>query len=370
MKWRYMLVTIVIILMFGTGTFTYLEIMRNVPKQLNNPPLLAVGEQTKSLKDIIFETQKYVVMITTDDGTQGSGFLYNELGDLITNAHVVSGSSQVKVTTADARELIGEVIGISTETDVAVVRVAELADSGYLSLVKYEKASVGDEVISIGSPLGYQNTVTTGMISGVGRSLQIQPYVYKDLYQISTPISHGNSGGPLVDAHTGQVLGINSAGLEDSSIGFSIPIVNILALIEGWSKEPMVMLPGINLNNATATEVDQKPIDEMASYLVKHFYEAINLGDYAYAYSLLTSSWQESLSFVKFRENFTDIRNVMIDDEHITLDKDEANISIIISYNERVNGAYELVKQQITYRVGYQDEQLRLISSKGKIIAQ
>lgn len=369
MKWRFMLVTAVIILMIGCGAFTYLEIVRNVPKQLNNPPLLAIGEQTKSLKDIIFETQKHVVMISTEDETQGSGFLYNELGDLITNAHVVSGYSQVKVVTADARELVGEVIGISTETDVAVVRVAELANTGSLPLVRYEKASVGDEVISIGSPLGYQNTVTTGIVSGVGRSLQIDPYVYSDLYQISTPISHGNSGGPLVDAQTGQVLGINSAGLEYSSIGFSIPIVNVLALIEGWSKEPMVMLPGINLNNAN-TAIEQKPIDEMSSYLVKHFYEAINLGDYAYAYSLLTASWQETLSYVKFRETYKDVRNVMIDDEHITVDKDEANVTIVISYNERINGAYELVKQQITYRVGYHNDQLRLLSSKGKMIAQ
>src|SRR5690606_4477613 len=128
----------VIILMIGCGAFTYLEIVRNVPKQLNNPPLLAIGEQTKSLKDIIFETQKHVVMISTEDETQGSGFLYNELGDLITNAHVVSGYSQVKVVTADARELVGEVIGISTETDVAVVRVAELANTGSLPLVRYE----------------------------------------------------------------------------------------------------------------------------------------------------------------------------------------------------------------------------------------
>lgn len=369
MKWRFILVSFVILSMIGTGVFTYLEIVRSVPKQLNNPPLLAVGEQTKSFKDIIFETQKHVVMITTEDGTQGSGFLYNERGDLITNAHVVAGYSTVKVVTADTRELVGEVIGISTETDVAVVRVEDLANTGSLPLVRYEKASVGDEVISIGSPLGYQNTVTTGMISGVGRSLQIDPYFYSDLYQISTPISHGNSGGPLVDAHTGHVLGINSAGLENSSIGFSIPIVNVLALIEGWSNEPMVMLPGLNLNNASA-EIEQAPIDELSSYLVKHFYEAINLGDYVYAYSLLTASWQESLSYVKFRETYKDIRNVTIDDEHISIDKDEAIITIIITYNERVNGAYELVKEQITYRVGYHNDQLRLLSSKGKIIAQ
>src|SRR5690606_13990189 len=243
---------------------------------------------------------KHVVMIETDAGNQGSGFLYNDQGDLITNAHVVTGVRNVRVKTADARELVGEVIGISTEVDVAVVRVPELAGSDSLSLVKYEKASVGDEVLSIGSPLGLQNTVTTGIISGVGRSLQISPYTYSDLYQISTPISHGNSGGPLVDTATGLVLGINSAGLENSSIGFSIPIVNVLPLIEGWTKEPMAMLPGISLNDDEQSQVEEKqPLDQLASYLVNHFYDAINIRDYVYAYTLLGVEWQESTSYVK-----------------------------------------------------------------------
>ena len=354
--------------MLSSAGFAYTEIVKNIPRQLNGSPLLAVGEKTKSLKDIIFETQKYVVMILTEDGNQGSGFLYNEQGDLITNAHVVSGARQVKVITADAKELIGEVIGISTEVDVAVVRVEELANTGSLSLVKYEMASVGDEVISIGSPLGYQNTVTTGMISGVGRSLQITPYTYTDLYQISTPISHGNSGGPLVDYNTGHVLGINSAGLENSSIGFSIPIVNVLPLIEGWSKTPMTMLPNINLSDEHEGETEEKRLDQMASYLVKHFYEAINLGDYVYAYSLIGNDWQESLSYVKFREGYNQIRNIMIDDEHITLNEDEATITVVISVNERRDGVYELVKKRVTFRIGYDNDQLKLLSGKVKTI--
>lgn len=112
-----------------------------------------------------------------------------------------------------------------------------------LVMVRKEKAEIGDEVIAIGSPLGFQNTVTTGMVSGLGRSFEIKPYTYNDLYQISAPIAPGNSGGPLVDKKTGEVLGINSAGIEESSIGFSIPIVNVLDLAEAWSKNPMKTLP-------------------------------------------------------------------------------------------------------------------------------
>ncbi|MFC6332841.1 S1C family serine protease [Paenibacillus septentrionalis] len=369
MNWRAVLVFLGILLMLGGGFVTYFELKEMIPRQLKGAPLLAVGEKTKSLKDIIFETQKYVVMIETDSGNQGSGFLYNDKGDLITNAHVVSGVRHVRVKTADARELVGEVIGISTEIDVAVVRVPELAGHDSLNLVKYEKASVGDEVLSIGSPLGLHNTVTTGMISGVGRSLLISPYTYNDLYQISTPISHGNSGGPLVDTTTGSVLGINSAGLENSSIGFSIPIVNVLPLIEGWSLEPMTMLPGISLTDGEQTLVeDKQPLDQMASYLVKHFYDAINIGDYVYAYTLLGVDWQESTSYVKFRDSLIHLRNISIDDEHISLTDDEAMVTVVISADERVDGSYKFVKQQITFRVGYDDDQLKLLNSKSKYL--
>lgn len=369
MNWRAVLVVLGILLMLGGGVIAYAEIKELVPRQLNGAPLIAVGEKSKSLKDIIFETQKYVVMLETDSGNQGSGFLYNDQGDLITNAHVVTGVRHVRVKTADARELTGEVIGISTEVDIAVVRVPELAGGESLSLVKYEKASVGDEVLSVGSPLGLHNTVTTGIISGVGRSLQIPPYTYSDLYQISTPISHGNSGGPLVDTTSGAVLGINSAGLENSSIGFSIPIVNVLPVIEGWSKEPMTMLPGLSLTDEEHTaEEEKQPLDQMASYLVKHFYDAVNTGDYVYAYSLLGANWQEGTSYVKFREGYTHMRNIAIDDEHISLSEDEAMVTVVISADERVEGAYKFVKQQITFRVGYDDDQLKLLSSKMKYL--
>lgn len=369
MNWRAVLVILGVLLMLGGGFIAYAEIKELVPRQLNGAPLIAVGEKNKSLKDIIFETQKYVVMLETDAGRQGSGFLYNNQGDLITNAHVVSGVRNVRVKTADARELVGEVIGISTEVDVAVVRVSELADNEGLTLVKYEKASVGDEVLSVGSPLGFHNTVTTGIISGVGRSLQISPYTYSDLYQISTPISHGNSGGPLVDTTTGYVLGINSAGLENSSIGFSIPIVNVLPLIEGWSKEPMTMLPGLSLSDEGQTgEEEKQPLDQLAAYLVKHFYDAINIGDYVYAYSMLGGTWLESTSYVKFREGYIHMRNISIDDEHISINDDEAMVTVVISADEREEGAYKFVKQQITFRVGYIDEQLKLLSSRMKYL--
>jgi Trypsin-like serine proteases, typically periplasmic, contain C-terminal PDZ domain len=358
------------VIIMGGGAAAGLYVRAEVPERLTGAPLLAIGEKKKSLKDVIFETQKLVVMIETDTGSQGSGFLYNHEGDLITNAHVVSGVRHVRVKTADARELDGEVIGVSTEIDVAVVRVKELAGTEPLSMQRYERAEVGDEVIAVGSPLGFQNTVTTGMISGVGRSFQIEPYSYEDLYQISAAIAPGNSGGPLVDRETGAVIGINSAGLDDGAIGFSIPISNVLPLAEGWSKEPMTMLPGLSLTEDSEHPDGEASLEQLAGYLVSHFYDSLNNGDYVYAYSLLGGNWKEGTSYVKFREGYLTTRNVVVDDLHVTVNEggDEAVVTAVLSVDERKDGEYVLSKYQVTYRVGYENDQLKLLSGKGKAI--
>lgn len=365
------LIASLVLLCAGVGGAAYIH--AEMPKQLSGLPLLADANAgaPKSLKDIIYATQKLVVMIETEDGTQGSGFVYNDKGDLITNAHVVAGASKVTVKTADAREFEGDVIGISTETDVAVVRVAGLAGVEPLVMVRKEKAEIGDEVIAIGSPLGFQNTVTTGMISGVGRSFEIKPYTYNDLYQISAPIAPGNSGGPLVDKKTGEVLGINSAGIEQSSIGFSIPIVNVLDIAEAWSENPMKTLPEWKPEEEDGAVKQDTSITEYAEYLVTHFYDSINNADYVYAYSLLGGNWKLGTSYEEFREGYMMTRNVVIDNIHVTKESDdEAIVTAIISVDERLDGEYRLSKYQVTYDVGYENDQLKLISGKGKVIKQ
>ncbi|NIK77908.1 hypothetical protein FHS15_003046 [Paenibacillus castaneae] len=342
-----------------------------IPSRLTDKPLLAVSEvkKAKTLKDIIFETQKLVVMIETENGTQGSGFLYNLEGDLITNGHVVAGSRKVKIKTADARELDGEVIGISTETDVAVVRVPDLAGTTPLQVVRKEKSEVGDEILAVGSPLGFQNTVTTGIISGLGRSFEIEPYFYSDLYQISAPITSGNSGGPLVDQKTGEVLGINSAGYEKGSIGFSIPIANVIDIVEAWSKEPMKELPVLETTDESVALEDEASIEEFAGYLVRHFYDSLNNADYVYAYSLLGGNWKEGTSYESFREGYLGTRNVVIDNMHVKASSDDKAVVIaVISVDEREDGEYMLSKYQVTYQVGYENDQLKLLSGKGKAI--
>lgn len=371
MKKRMWIGILASVLILSGGAAGAYAIHTEVPSRLKGKPMLASSGQgtPKSLKDIIFETQKLVVMIETESGKQGSGFLYNSEGDLITNAHVVAGTGSVTIKTADARELKGEVIGISTETDVAVVRVPGLSGTEPLQIVRGGKAEVGDEVLAVGSPLGFQNTVTTGIISGVGRSFEIEPYLYSDLYQISAPIAPGNSGGPLVDKKTGEVIGINSAGYEQGSIGFSIPIGNVIRLAEGWSKEPMEELPELKTEGEAGDIGEKSGIGEMAEYLVSHFYDSLNNADYVYAYSLLGGNWKEGTSYEQFREGYLGTRNVVIDDMHVSEGKeDRATVIAVISADERTDGEYVLSKYQVTYEIGYENDQLKLISGKGKAI--
>ncbi|WML46705.1 trypsin-like peptidase domain-containing protein [Neobacillus sp. PS3-34] len=376
MKWIISIASSLLIL--GTSGGFIFHWHKDIPAQLKNTSILTAGTSKaagkvtkKALKDIIHETQKEVVMIELDNGTLGSGFLYNKNGDVITNAHVVNGAKKVKIKTADAREFEGTVIGISKDVDVAVVRVPGMAKDTPLKMMK-KKADVGDEVLALGSPLGLQNTVTTGIISGLNRDFDIAPFHYSDAYQISAPIAPGNSGGPLINSKTGEVIGINSAGTDQGTIGFSIPIVNTLPLVEGWSSSPMSELPNLSIGDSedgTDTEADaeESPVDT-AEYLVKYFYESLNSSDFVTAYSLLGSSWQKNLDFTKFRNGYLNTRSNSLDEIQTLQDGDICTVTAILTAEELKNGNYVYSKYKVEYTIGYENDQLKLLSGTGKKI--
>jgi serine protease Do len=160
----------------------------------------------------------------------GSGVIYDKAGWILTNRHVVLTSSnevasELTVELNDGRDLTGTVYGIDTLTDLAIVKV-EATDLPAAPIGKSSDIKVGQLAIAIGSPLGtYTNTVTTGIISATGRTVEISSTVrLTNLIQTDAAINPGNSGGPLLDA-SGAVIGINTAVERDSTgIGFAIPI--------------------------------------------------------------------------------------------------------------------------------------------------
>ncbi|MCP9849181.1 trypsin-like peptidase domain-containing protein [Cyanobium sp. Morenito 9A2] len=158
---------------------------------------------------------------------QGSGVLIDAHGLVLTNAHVVDRADSVEVTLADGRQLDGSVLGADPITDLAVVRIPELAGLQAAPLGDSEALEVGDWAIALGSPYGLERTVTLGIVSSLHRNINSLGFSDKrlDLIQTDAAINPGNSGGPLINAG-GEVIGINTlvrAG-PGAGLGFAIPI--------------------------------------------------------------------------------------------------------------------------------------------------
>jgi serine protease Do len=329
-------------------------------------------DKTLDLKETIRESQKQVVSIevTYLDGTGiGSGFLYNDKGDIVTNAHVVAGAVNIMVKSKDTSIHSGKVIGISEEKDIALVRVDALAGHEPLTIDKVTSAEVGDEVMAFGSPLGLDNTVTTGIISGVDRDFDLDETKYRGVYQISAPITHGNSGGPLLLKSTGKVIGINSAGQETGTIGFAIPYKQVAAMIEEWSLHPDDKLAAESSSEDVNFESDytQEQMGTDAKYLLSYFYESLNVLDYVTAYSLLGSDWQINTSYEKFREGYLNTLSVAVTSLSLTsATKESAEVSVTLEAWENKDGERVLNTYRSNYIVKLENGTLRIISGKGK----
>ncbi|HWA85685.1 MAG TPA: trypsin-like peptidase domain-containing protein, partial [Opitutus sp.] len=153
----------------------------------------------------------------------GSGVIVSPDGYILTNNHVVHGADVIKVTLNDGRELTAKVVGTDPESDIAVVKV-DAKNLPAITFADSEKLQVGDRVLAIGNPFGIGQTVTSGMVSGLGRATS--GLGYEDFIQTDAAINPGNSGGALVDAD-GRLVGVNTAILSRSGgfqgIGFAIP---------------------------------------------------------------------------------------------------------------------------------------------------
>ncbi|TML10674.1 MAG: PDZ domain-containing protein, partial [Actinobacteria bacterium] len=169
---------------------------------------------------------------------QGSGFIYDTKGDIVTNEHVVDGATSIRVTFWDGSSYTGKVVGTDTSTDLAVVHVdAPSSKLHPLTLASSSGVHVGDGVVAIGSPFGLEGTVTSGIVSALHRQIDAPDnFPIANAIQTDAAINHGNSGGVLLNLN-GDVIGVTAQIESDSGgndgVGFAIPSDSVRQVADG-----------------------------------------------------------------------------------------------------------------------------------------
>jgi S1-C subfamily serine protease len=167
----------------------------------------------------------------------GSGFLISADGRILTNNHVISGSSKIEVRFSDGGRYTAKVLVADRADDLAMIQIDPKKKLPFLKLGDSDALQVGQKVLAIGNPYGFQGTLTTGVVSSLGREIRNENSTLEGLVQTDAAINEGNSGGPLLDSQ-GNVIGINTAILAPSGgnigIGFAMPINRAKAMLEDF----------------------------------------------------------------------------------------------------------------------------------------
>ena len=228
-----------------------------------------------SLSEIFEKTEPGVVRVNVQrtnsvDGVGGigSGFVFDKKGHIITNAHVVSDATKVVITFLDGRSYNAEIIGADEYTDIAVIKVnADFSLLQPVSLGDSSTLKVGEEITAIGNPFGLSGSMTSGIISQVGRLLPTEnQYSIPDVIQTDAAINPGNSGGPLLNM-MGGVVGINTAIQSNTGsntgVGFAIPSQTVAKIVptlieEGEYKHPWIGVSGRDIDPDLAKVLEVK----------------------------------------------------------------------------------------------------------------
>jgi S1-C subfamily serine protease len=201
---------------------------------------------------------------------EGSGFVVDTEGHIVTNNHVVADTTELRVTFSDGSTVPATIVGTDPDSDLAVIKVDVPPESlRPIVWADSDQVHVGQRAVAIGNPFGYENTLTSGIISGLSRSLPaVTGYLIPEIIQTDAAINPGNSGGPLLNSH-GEVIGVNSAIVPSFNqlgersflgVGFAIPsslarrVVPVL-IEKGEYAHPWIGISGVTVVSEIATEM-------------------------------------------------------------------------------------------------------------------
>jgi Trypsin-like peptidase domain len=217
------------------------------------------------------------VLVTTSDGktiNQGSGFFLNPTGRLVTNYHVIEDASSAIVKTSDGGFYeVNGTLAVDEEHDLAILKVAG-SNFEYVSLGDSDAVSIGDKVYAVGSPLGLETTVSDGIVSSIRELNEVR------LIQTTAPISHGSSGGPLLNLR-GQVIGVTTLQMEGGqNLNFAVPSKFIRPLLLSEKVTPFAPTPAPESPQASGAKNARPKVDDDFSDLPEFWTEALGKSEY------------------------------------------------------------------------------------------
>jgi S1-C subfamily serine protease len=269
--------TIVLMLIFlASGTFFGVANAQNLDLTSSNTN---DDDKSLSLNDLFELVENSIVQVTKtmppanplgpdkeNTTSLGSGFIYNDKGFIVTNNHVVENAEAVDVTLINGDRYTANITGTDPFSDLAVIKINENTTDIPKPLVVGNSSDlrVGDQVVAVGNPFGLESSMTTGIVSQIGRLLSIDErgFSIPNAIQTDALINPGNSGGPLLNMK-GEVIGVNTAGIFPGGIGLAVPSDTILRIIPVLMEEKNYTHPwlGVTGNTLTADIAKREKVD-------------------------------------------------------------------------------------------------------------
>src|SRR5215204_842015 len=266
--------TIVVLMLtfLASGTFFGVANAQNLNGTSNNNKDLSLNDLFELVENSIVQVTKTMPPANPfgpdkeNTTSLGSGFIYNDKGYIVTNNHVVENAKVVDVTFINGDRYTANVTGTDAFSDLAVIKINENTTTIPKSLVvgNSSKLRVGDQVVAIGNPFGLESSMTTGIVSQIGRLLSVDErgFSIPNAIQTDALINPGNSGGPLLNMK-GEVIGVNTAGIFPGGIGLAVPSNTVLKIIPVLMEEKNYTHPwlGVTGNTLTADIAKREKVD-------------------------------------------------------------------------------------------------------------